>query len=158
VTYHGKHYHLENAICEPRPDPVPPILVGGGGRRTTLLAVRYAQMWNMPDAPWSEYSKRLAMIAEHCETEGRDPKTLQLSWFGRLAVGQTEAAALALSDGKWTSARAFVGTPAQVVELMAPFVAAGVQMFMVEVLGADDPDVCAMVREEVIPAVQKLKQ
>ena len=158
VTYHGKQYHIQDAYCEPRPNPIPPILVGGGGKRTTLLAVRYGQMWNMPDAPWSEYSKRLAYLAEHCETEGRDLSTLRLSWFGRLAVGKTEAAALALSDGQWTSARAFAGTPAQVVDLMAPFVEAGVDTFMVEVLGADNPDVCALVTEEVIPAVQKLKQ
>jgi alkanesulfonate monooxygenase SsuD/methylene tetrahydromethanopterin reductase-like flavin-dependent oxidoreductase (luciferase family) len=153
VTYQGKHYGVRDAICEPKPDPVPPILVGGGGYKTTRLAVRYGDMWNMPDAPFSEYQKRLDYIHEHCEAEGRDPNTLRLSWFGRLAVGRTEAAALALSDGKWTSQRAFAGTPAQVVEQMGPFMAAGVDHFVVEVLGLPDPDVAGMVVEDVIAKV-----
>jgi alkanesulfonate monooxygenase SsuD/methylene tetrahydromethanopterin reductase-like flavin-dependent oxidoreductase (luciferase family) len=124
--------------------------VGGGGEKTTRLAVRYADMWNMPDAPFSEYEKRLHTIEEHCEAEGRDPKTLRRTWFGRLAVGKTEAEALALSQGKWTSRNAFAGTPSQIVEQMGPFVAAGVDYFMVEVLGLPNPDTAGMVVEEVI--------
>jgi alkanesulfonate monooxygenase SsuD/methylene tetrahydromethanopterin reductase-like flavin-dependent oxidoreductase (luciferase family) len=156
VTYEGKHYRIQNAYCEPKPDPVPPILVGGAGRKTTLLAARYADIWNMPDAPWSEYSKRLGYLQEHCETIGRDPKTLRLSWFGRLAVGRTEAAAIALSGGEWTSKRGFVGTPSQVIEQIGPFIAAGVDLFMPVVLGLDDPDVAGMLLQEVLPTIQAM--
>ena len=28
ATFHGEHYTIEKAYCEPRPDPIPPILVG----------------------------------------------------------------------------------------------------------------------------------
>ncbi len=153
VTYHGAHYAIDNAYCEPRPQPVPPILVGGGGQKTTLLAVRYADMWNMPDAPFSAYQEKLAMIDAHCEAEGRDPKTLRRSWFGRLAVGKTEAEAHALSGGKWTSRNAFAGTPAQIVEQMGPFIAAGVDYFMVEILGLTNADITGMVVEEILPHV-----
>jgi len=156
VSYQGKYYSITNAYCEPRPDPLPPILVGGGGKRTTRLAVRYADMWNMPDAPFSEYAKRLAYIEQHCEAEGRDPKTLRLSWFGRLALGKTQAAAEALSNGKWTPANAFVGTPQQVIEQMGPFVEAGVDYFMPDVLGLPDPDVVGMLLEDVLPQVQQM--
>jgi alkanesulfonate monooxygenase SsuD/methylene tetrahydromethanopterin reductase-like flavin-dependent oxidoreductase (luciferase family) len=157
VTYRGKYYGVTEAYCEPKPDPVPPIMVGGGGRRTTLLAVRYGDMWSMPDAPFGEYAKRLDFIKEHCETVGRDPSTLRLTWFGRLAVGKTEAEALALGGGKWTPANAFVGTPPQVVEQMRPFVEAGVDFFMPAVLGLPDPDVAGMIVEEVISKVQHLR-
>lgn len=156
VTYHGKHYHIADAYCEPKPNPVPPLMVGGGGRRTMLLAVRYGDFWNMPDAPFSEYAKRLDTLREHCEAEGRDPATLRKSWFGRLAVSTTEAAALALSQGKWHSRNAFAGTPQQVIDLMGPFVEAGVDHFIVEVLGLPDPDIARLVVEEVIPRVQRL--
>ncbi len=158
VSYQGKHYSIKNAYCEPKPDPVPPIIVGGGGKRTTLLAVRYADMWNMPDAPFHEYAKRLKMIEQHCDTEGRDPATLRLSWFGRLALGKTEAAAVALSDGKWTSKNAFAGTPQQVVEQMGPFIKAGVDFFMPDVLGLPDPDVVGMLLEDVLPQVRQMAQ
>lgn len=154
VTYHGQHYHVVDAWCEPKPDPVPPILVGGGGLKTTRLAARYANIWNMPDAPFDEYARRLDMIKGHCDDLGRDPATLRLSWFGRLAVGKTEAEALARGRGKWTTANAFVGTAAQVVEQMGPFIAAGCDYFMVEVLGLPDPDVIGMMLEEVLPQVR----
>ncbi|MCD4685399.1 MAG: LLM class flavin-dependent oxidoreductase [Anaerolineae bacterium] len=156
VTYRGPQYQIVDAYCEPKPEPVPPLLVGGGGRKTTLLAVKYADMWNMPDAPFAEYRKRLDMIEEHCDAEGRDPATLRRSWFGRLAVGKTEADAIALSDGKWHADNAFCGTPEQVLEQMGPFIEAGVDMFMVDVLGTDVPDVIGMITEEVVPKAQAL--
>lgn len=156
VSYQGTHYHIQDAYCEPRPDPVPPIIVGGGGRKTTRLAVRYADIWNMPDARFSEYAKRLEYIEAHCEAEGRDPATLRQSWFGRLVPGRTEAEALKRGVGKWTPANSFTGTPAQIVEQMGPFVEAGCDYYMVEVLGLPDPDVIGMVTEEIIPQVQAL--
>jgi alkanesulfonate monooxygenase SsuD/methylene tetrahydromethanopterin reductase-like flavin-dependent oxidoreductase (luciferase family) len=156
VTYTGKHYSIQDAYCEPKPDPVPPIIVGGGGRTTMLLAVRYADMWNMPDAPWNSYKARLDTIAEHCDTVGRDPATLRLSWFGRLAVARTESEALALSDGKWTPNNAFVGSPQQVIDQMRPFIEAGVDYFMVEPLGLDNPDIVGMLKEDVLPELQQM--
>lgn len=155
VTYHGEHYQITGAYCEPKPDPIPTLIVGGGGRTTTKLAVKYADWWNMPDAPFSEYSKRLDYIADHCDALGRDPDTLRLTWFGRLAVGKTMDDALALSGGRWTPDNAFCGTPQQVVEQMGPFLEAGVDYYMVEIQGVRDPDVAAMITEDVIPAVQR---
>lgn len=157
VTYHGRFYHITDAYCEPKPEPVPTLIVGGGGRITTRLAVRYGDWWNMPDAPFSEYSKRLAMIEEHCDKAGRDPRTLRRTWFGRLAVGKTTQEAIALSNGVWTPARAFCGTPQQVIEQIGPFIEAGVDFFMTEMLGLDNPDVVGMIREEVLPAVQQMR-
>src|SRR4029077_13575520 len=36
ASFQGKHYAIDNAMCTPRPDPIPPILVGGGGEQLTL--------------------------------------------------------------------------------------------------------------------------
>ena len=52
---------------------------------------------------------------------------LILTLFGRMVVGKTEASAQALA-GKWTTERAFVGTPQQLVEQMQPFVEAAEEM------------------------------
>ncbi|MCZ7543128.1 MAG: LLM class flavin-dependent oxidoreductase [Anaerolineae bacterium] len=154
VTYRGAHYSVVDAWCEPKPDPVPPIVVGGGGRKTMLLAARFADMWSVPDTPLERYTERMAILHAHCADIGRDPATIRKTWFGRLAVGRTEAEALELGYGKWTRANAFVGTPAQVVEDLSRFVAAGVDYFMIEVLGLADPDVLGMVLEDVLPNVQ----
>jgi alkanesulfonate monooxygenase SsuD/methylene tetrahydromethanopterin reductase-like flavin-dependent oxidoreductase (luciferase family) len=154
VTYRGEHYEIVDAWCEPKPDPVPPILVGGGGFKTTRLAVQYADLWNLPDAPWDEYAKRLDYIAQHCDELGSDPATLRLSWFGRLVLGRTDAEVRERGYGKWTAANAFAGTPAQVVEQMGPFIEAGCDYYMVEVLDIERPDVMGMLLEEVLPALQ----
>lgn len=149
VSYQGTHYHITNAYCEPKPDPVPPILVGGGGRKTTRLAARFADLWNLPDANYDTYRERLALLLGHCEDLGRDPASLRKGWFGRLVVGRTEAEA-GTRGGRWTSDNAFAGTPGQVVEQMRRFVDLGCDHFIVEVLDIDQPEVLGMVLEEVI--------
>jgi alkanesulfonate monooxygenase SsuD/methylene tetrahydromethanopterin reductase-like flavin-dependent oxidoreductase (luciferase family) len=154
VTYEGKHYKVVNAWCEPRPDPVPPIIVGGAGEKTMRLAARYADGWNLSDSPIERYHDRMSVLKRHCETIGRDFSSIELSWFGRLAVAKTEADALALSNGRWNKTNAFVGTPQQAVDLMRPFVDAGVSSFMLEVLGLPDPATIEMVLEDVLPRVR----
>ncbi len=155
VTYQGKHYQIVDAYCQPKPDPVPSVIVGGGGEKTMRLAVQYADGWNLSDASLEKYTGRLDILRQHCADLGRDPATLELSWFGRLAVGKTEAEALALSSGRWNKTNAFVGTPQECVELMQPFVAAGVRYFMLEVLGLPDPAIIDRVLNEVLPAVSR---
>lgn len=153
VSYQGKHYSLTNGYCEPKPSPMPPIIVGGGGNKTMLLAAKYADWWNIPDANFADYKARVNILHQHCQTIGRDPATLRLTWFGRLVVGYTEAEALQRSGGRWTPHNAFVGTPAQVVEQLQQFVDLGADYFMVEVLDVDQPDVRSMLLEEVVPKV-----
>lgn len=154
VTYHGKHYHIVDAYCEPRPDPLPPLIVGGGGDKTMALAVKYADWWNLPDANATKYGDRVAVLRRLCEQAGRDPQSLRLTYFGRLAVARSESAAEALSGGKWTRQNAIAGTPAQVVEQIQAFQAIGADYFMVEVLNYADAETRAMVVEEVLPKVK----
>jgi len=77
--YDGKHYHLAETICEPRPlsSPRPRILVGGGGERKTLrLVARYADACNLFASSPEEVGRKLDVLARHCEAEGRDPATV----------------------------------------------------------------------------------
>ena len=153
VSYQGKHYNVTNAYCEPKPDPMPTMIVGGGGKKTMMLAARFADWWNIPDAKFEIYQERAAILKDHCTTIGRDPESIRLTWFGRLAVASSQAEAEALSDGVWTPERALVGTPAQVVAQIQRFVDIGVDYFMVEVLGLSDPEIRNLVLEEVLPKV-----
>ncbi len=154
VTYHGKHYSIENAYCEPKPDPVPPIIVGGGGKTTMHLAVEYADWWNISDANLEKYLDRLSILHQHCEELGRDPSTLRLTWFGRLAVGKTEQEAQRRGGERWTRANAFVGTPDQIVEDMLAFVDRGVDYFMMEIQDLPNQDVIDMVIHDILPRVR----
>ena len=155
ITYTGKHYRIENAYCEPRPDPIPPIIVGGAGEKTMFLAAKHADGWNLSDSNITRYTDRLNVLKQHCETLGRDWATIECSWFGRLAVARTTDDALTLGGGRWTPDNAFVGTPQECIDLMRPFVHAGVRYFMLEVLGLPDMDILGMVTEEVLPALNR---
>lgn len=154
ITYHGKHYKVVDAFCEPKPAQRIPILIGGGGEKTMLLTAKYADMWNLSDANYDKYFDRVKILHQHCETIGRDPSTMRLTWYGRLCVGKTEAEAQALGGNRWTTNNAFVGTPAQAVEQMLPFVESGVDYFMLEIQGLPDPDVIGMTIEDVLPKVR----
>ncbi|MHB8488755.1 MAG: LLM class F420-dependent oxidoreductase [Candidatus Dormibacteria bacterium] len=78
--YDGKHYHLAETICHPRPiqSPRPKILIGGGGERKTLkLVARYADACNLFALGPPEVKRKLDVLAQHCEDEGRDIATIK---------------------------------------------------------------------------------
>lgn len=157
VSYQGKHYAIKEAYLEPKPDPVPPIVIGGGGNKTMRIAAEYADWWNLSDANLQKYTDRVAVLHQHCESTGRDPKTLRLTWFGRMVLARTEAEVQALSvsrDTPFTIDNAFVGTPAQVVEQLQTFAAQGVDYFMLDILGLPDDDRLGMLLEDVLPKVK----
>ncbi len=156
ITFTGKHYRVTDAWCEPKPEPAPLILVGGSGVKTMLLTAKYADMWNMSDTNVAGYHERLAILHRHCETIGRDPATLRLTWFGRMAIGATQAEAEMRAKSRalnYSTENAFVGTPAQIVEQLQAFVAIGVSYFMVDVIGLPDPAVIDMLIQQIIPRV-----
>jgi F420-dependent oxidoreductase-like protein len=71
--YEGTHYRLGRTLNVPQPltRPHPPILIGGGGEKKTLLLVaRYAQACNLFSGP--ELPHKLDVLRAHCEREGRD--------------------------------------------------------------------------------------
>jgi F420-dependent oxidoreductase-like protein len=77
--YDGKHYHLAETICSPKPlsSPRPRVLVGGSGERKTLkLVARYADACNLFSLPPDQIAHKLDVLARHCENEGRDPSTI----------------------------------------------------------------------------------
>jgi F420-dependent oxidoreductase-like protein len=78
--FDGKHYHLAETICHPRPiqEPRPKILIGGGGERKTLkLVARYADACNLFALGPQEVKRKLDILAQHCEDEGRDIATIK---------------------------------------------------------------------------------
>ena len=52
TTFHGRYFHIEDAILEPKPiqKPRPPVLIAGGGEQMTLrLVARLADACNLVD-------------------------------------------------------------------------------------------------------------
>jgi F420-dependent oxidoreductase-like protein len=71
--YDGQHYHLRRPLDSPSPltRPHPPIMIGGSGEKKTLrLVARYARACNLFPSP--DLPRKLEVLREHCEREGRD--------------------------------------------------------------------------------------
>jgi alkanesulfonate monooxygenase SsuD/methylene tetrahydromethanopterin reductase-like flavin-dependent oxidoreductase (luciferase family) len=79
-TLRGSHYQLAETICSPGPisQPRPPILIGGGGEQKTLrLVARYGDACNLFASSVEEVAHKLDVLRRHCDTEARDPATVE---------------------------------------------------------------------------------
>jgi len=159
VSYEGKHYSIKDAWCEPKPTVKIPIIVGGGGKTTMKHAAKYADMWNLSDAPIERYTERLNILKNHLDDIERARDTMRFSWFGRVAIGKTEAEAQVRGNSralKWTRDNAFVGTAEQIAEQMSEFVEQGCDYFMIDIIDLSDEDVIGLILEELVPKVKNL--
>ena len=79
ATYHGEYFHVENAYCEPRPDPPIPIMVGTNGPKALAVTARLADWWNW-DGPWDlMYEKPYETLKAACEAIGRPVSEIKLT-------------------------------------------------------------------------------
>ena len=82
TTFHGEHYRLTDAYCEPKPvqEPRPPLVIGGNGEKRTLrIAARFADHWNFPGREPDELRHKLDILHRHCAEVGRDPIEIDVS-------------------------------------------------------------------------------
>lgn len=154
ATVEGKYYRVVNAYCEPKPDPLPPIVIGGTKPRILRLIARYADWWNVSGVGIDDYKLFVQESERACEEVGRDPKTLRRTWFGRCLCAPTEEAVQALNVDHLTADRAFVGTPEQVIAQMRAFVDLGVDYFMFSNGGFPHLTTLEMLINEVLPAFE----
>ena len=165
VSFSGKHYQIHDAYCEPLPTPPPLIVVGGQGRTTMKHAARYADWWNISDVSAETVAERMTILREHCRAIGRDFSTIRKTWYGRLALGNTQAEAIerAKTQGRdhyagWVVENALVGTPEQVLEQIRAYTATGIDFFHVDILNINQPDVQHLLVDQLLPAVARLTE
>jgi len=141
-TFHGVHYHIENARCSPKPvrRPHPPILIGGGGEKVLLkLVARYADIWNNLGAAHREVAKKLAVLRGHCEKIGRNPEDIEVSQQTVGAIGLSKAEAERRTEevhqevGFLTGAPELcpTGTPDEIQARLKKSIAMGITTFIV---------------------------
>jgi alkanesulfonate monooxygenase SsuD/methylene tetrahydromethanopterin reductase-like flavin-dependent oxidoreductase (luciferase family) len=76
TTFEGTYYQVRDLPCEPKPSPVPPILVGGGGEKLLLrLVAQHADWWDFGGSP-EAYAHKIEVLRQHCEAVGRDVNTI----------------------------------------------------------------------------------
>lgn len=120
TTFHGQHFDITNAPCEPKPvQTTLPILVGTGGNRMLRLTARFAQEWNTWGTP-EVAGGVLQKLREACEKEGRDPATVRSSVQPLFFITPTDESAEKLS-AVVPADRSVVGTVSQIVDAVGEY-------------------------------------
>ena len=125
TDFDGVHYRLQGAPLVPKPlqDPLPIMIGGRGERRTIPTLVRWGHEWN----GWctvADMGYFNALIDRLCDAAGRDPATIARSAAVILNLCDSEADA-ARRQERSAGRPVLVGTPAQLVEQVAAYAAAG---------------------------------
>jgi F420-dependent oxidoreductase-like protein len=86
APFDGRHYQLAETLNSPPAvsRPHPPILIGGMGERKTLrLVAKYADACNLfAFAGVDELRRKLGVLREHCEREGRPYDEIEKTTLG----------------------------------------------------------------------------
>ncbi len=157
ATFEGKYYRVIEAYCEPKPDPIPTVMVGAFRPKMLRLTAKYADWWNVSSSGIERYRRMAEAFERACAEVGRDPSTVRRSWGGGCACAPTQAEAEVFAGGLYSSASdedfGFVGAPQQLVEQMRPFIELGVDYFMLDCGGFPKLTTLEMLIHEVLPAL-----
>ncbi len=157
ASFTGKYYRIDNAYLMPKPNPIPPLLVGGGGEQLTLRVVaKYADMWNFPGGTLENYRQKLNVLRGHCEAIGRNYDEIVKTWSAEaVAVAPTEAEAQRIAANSPYNNNPIIGTPAQVAEQLHAFLELGVTHLIVRTLDFPNTAGIQLFMDEVVPLLQK---
>jgi alkanesulfonate monooxygenase SsuD/methylene tetrahydromethanopterin reductase-like flavin-dependent oxidoreductase (luciferase family) len=156
VTFSGEYVRVDGADILPRgPRDRVPVWVGGKGDRILGIAARWADAVNGNVALTGADDARamVARAAAACERIGRDPATLAVTGWARLALA-ADGSAVA-RDGR------LAGSPAEVAATLRAVRAAGVSHVTLYLGDADDPSplpaLTAPVLERFAPILRALQ-
>jgi F420-dependent oxidoreductase-like protein len=160
-SYAGDYYQLKDSPALPKPvqDPHPPVIVGGAGRyRTPGLAALHAGEFNLPFQPHDAFPVACDRVRKACEAIGRDPATMVFSAALVLCCGRDEAEYRCRAEAighepDELRQGGLAGTPAEVVETLRAYAAAGATRMYLQVLDLNDLEHLRLVAEKVMPEV-----
>jgi alkanesulfonate monooxygenase SsuD/methylene tetrahydromethanopterin reductase-like flavin-dependent oxidoreductase (luciferase family) len=163
ITFDGAYYRAAAACCDPKLQPPPPVMVGAFMPQMLRLAARHADWWNVSSTNIAEYRRLVPEFERACAETGRDPTAVRRTWAGGCVCGPNPAAVADLaaarlelgSEWAYDPDEDFVGTPAQLVEQMQPFVELGVDYFMLDCGGFPRPTTVELLIDEVLPALNR---
>jgi alkanesulfonate monooxygenase SsuD/methylene tetrahydromethanopterin reductase-like flavin-dependent oxidoreductase (luciferase family) len=156
ATFHGAYYHVEEAYCEPQPDPLPIIMIGGDGEQRTLRAVaEHADWWNSVMRPLPVLRHKLQVLEQHCRDVGRDYASVRktITRVCYLAASRAEAE-------RWAGSRLedpnppFAGDPAALIDHLHELVDLGFDLFQMVFAGFPDTTDLRLFVDKVMPAFE----
>jgi len=156
-TFLGKYYRVVEVNCEPKPDPLPPIMVGAFKPKMLSITAKYADEWNVSSTGINRYRHLVETFDQACAGVGRDPATVRRSWGGGCICMPTQAEAERIAGERYSTDPEedfdFVGTPRQIIEQMGPFIDLGVTSFMFDCGGFPNLTTLELMINEVLPAL-----
>lgn len=158
VTFAGEFYRTVAADIIPRGSrPAgPPVWIAAKGERTMAIAARWGDAVNVNQAltDADDVTAVTATVASACAATGRDPATLALTGWGRLALRPDGTAEK--RPGR------IAGTPEQVAQMLRAMHAAGLHHLTLYVGEADDPSplpaLTGPVLDRFVPFLEALRR
>ena len=183
TNFDGEFYKLKDAILWPKPvqKPIPPIIVGGGGKGLLRIAAKHADFVNLiPDAGKAgqisldqvkkltdrSYQEKVRFIRDEAKRIGRDPDAVRISSF-IFVLGLTDSAAMSrqMAEGiapmfqlgveeVLASPMVLIGTPEEMVkELKHRVKDWGVSQFLFNSMTGVDENLLRRLKEKVLAHV-----
>jgi alkanesulfonate monooxygenase SsuD/methylene tetrahydromethanopterin reductase-like flavin-dependent oxidoreductase (luciferase family) len=169
LTYVGEHFQVAGAHVRPGPvqQPRVPILIGGGGERTTLrLVARYADVSNFGPHEWTggaydvaAVRRKYEVLRGHCDDAGRSYDSILRTHYTPLltlaeTAGELEAKrrAARIPDADLRTVPVFATVDEAIVHYQG-LIDAGVQYFLATVNG-QDAQTAELLARHVLPALR----
>jgi len=154
TTFHGKYFHVNEAILEPKPvqKPHPPVMIGGSGEQLTLRAVaRWADACNLFGDPATVKSK-FDVLRAHCDKAGRDFNSIERTNMSSFLIAKDESALKAKKERMKLPDpfRGYALTVPQVIDLVGGYQDVGSQMLILSSY-KNDVETLELFAAEVIP-------
>ena len=154
ASFHGKHYHVEEAYNDPMPvqQPRPPIMIGGSGEKATLrIVAQYADFCNVGGDP-ATVAHKYEVLRRHCERVGRPFDAVTRSNDVGILIAATERE-LAAKKERYGGDHGLVGTPDAIIEGLRRYAQVGSQYVTFHMPDAHDIEPILLLGETVVPAV-----
>jgi alkanesulfonate monooxygenase SsuD/methylene tetrahydromethanopterin reductase-like flavin-dependent oxidoreductase (luciferase family) len=163
TSQEGPGVNLDDASCLPVPVGRLPIWIGGAGRKRTLrLAGAVADGWNAPYVGADAFRELNGVLDDWCAAAGRSPSDVERSVNLMFNLGSDDTATVRASLEKQWGDRAdlvrngsLLGRPDDVLEQVAPYVAAGAQLVNVVIRPPWDQDLLDAYVTEVMPIMRR---
>lgn len=129
--FQGNHYQMQRAPLEPKPKQAKlPLMIGGGGEKRTLrITAQYADEWNV----WGDVAilqQKMAVLDQHCEDIGRDPKEIERSAVALLFLSDNEKYLQRMRTAD-IAMPTIIGNVSEVVDVVAALQEAGVKELII---------------------------
>ena len=143
------HASMHFALRGQRPPAHPPVRAPISARRSSSLA------FVSPEQTGAAFGR----VQDACRDTGRDPASLVYSAAQAMCCGRTgaELARRAAAAGRGLSemqANGLAGSPAQIVDKLGRFAAAGVSRVYLQILDLHDLDHLELIASEIMPQVR----